>query len=345
MTRLATHAGPYALGTFRAGTSEFAGLVVGAAVYPIEDAAGLCRPSVRELLEHWEAVRPELEARWRQGGVAPFTLVELEVLPPVEPRQIFQSGANYRTHVMELAVVDRRPDDRRTDDEIRYDAGRQQDERAESGDPYIFAGAVSALCGAYDDVILPSGTEQNDFELELAVVIGAPARRVTPADALSYVAGYTIANDITSRDRLRRQDLPDIGPDWTRAKNAPTFLPTGPFLVPAEFVGDPMDLHITLRLNGQVMQDESTKDMIFDVAHLVSYCSHLTTLQPGDLILTGSPAGNGIHWGRLLQPGDVMESDIEGLGLQRNGCIAETAARIEPTNPNRRFQPTPTRHV
>ncbi len=270
-------------------------------------------------------VRPELAARAEQHGDDALDLDALQVLPPVQPRQIFQSGANYRTHVMDLAVADRQPGETRSDDEIRAEIGRLQDERSASGEPYVFTGVVSAMCGAYDDVVLPEGTSKNDFELELAAVIGRPARRVPVSDALSYVVGYTIVNDITTREWVWRRDLPELGTDWFKAKNSPTFLPTGPFIVPAEFVGDPMDLQVTLRLNGDVMQDESTKDMIFDVAQIVSYCSRIATLLPGDLVLTGSPAGNGIHWGRLLRPGDVMESAITGLGVQRNTCIAEGA--------------------
>jgi 2-keto-4-pentenoate hydratase/2-oxohepta-3-ene-1,7-dioic acid hydratase in catechol pathway len=325
LSRSARHAGPYALGTFRA-DQEFAGLVVGSRVHPIDEISGLREPSVRELLECWDAVRPELASIADRDS--PETAVDLDsliVLPPVQPRQIFQSGANYRTHVMDLAVADRQPGDTRADEEIRAEIGRLQDERSASGEPYVFTGVVSAMCGAYDEIVLPAGTRKNDFELELAAVIGRPARRVPVSDALSYIAGYTIVNDITTREWVWRRDLPELGTDWFKAKNSPTFLPTGPFLVPAEFAGDPMDLQVMLRLNGDVMQNESTKDMIFDVAQLVAYCSNVATLLPGDLVLTGSPAGNGIHWGRLLQPGDVMESEITGLGVQRNTCVAEAA--------------------
>jgi 2-keto-4-pentenoate hydratase/2-oxohepta-3-ene-1,7-dioic acid hydratase in catechol pathway len=325
VNRNAAHAGPYALGTFRAGRREFAGLVVGDRVRPIDLVAGLERPTVRELIEHWIAAQPELSALAAAGGDEDYELDTLEVLPPVEPRQIFQSGANYRTHVQDLAVADRAPGDTRSDAEIRAEIGRLQDRRAATGEPYVFTGAVSAVCGAYDDVILPTGTTKNDFELELAAVIGRPARRVRPEQALAHVVGYTIVNDITTREWVWRRDLPELGTDWFKAKNSPTFLPTGPFLVPAEFIGDPSDLQVTLRLNGQVMQDESTKDMIFDVAQIVSYCSQIATLLPGDLVLTGSPAGNGMHWGRLLRSGDVMEAEITGLGRQRNGCVAEEA--------------------
>ena len=107
------------------------------------------------------------------------------------------------------------------------------------------------------------------------------------------------------------------------SKNSPTFLPTGPWIVPAMFVHDPLALQITLKLNGQVMQDESTADMIFDVAKIVSYASHRVQLLPGDLVLTGSPAGNGTHWNRFLNDGDVMEGEITGLGRQRNRCVRE----------------------
>jgi 2-keto-4-pentenoate hydratase/2-oxohepta-3-ene-1,7-dioic acid hydratase in catechol pathway len=328
MSRNAAHAGRYALGTFRAGGRHFAGLVLGDRVHPLDELSGLPHPSVRELLEHWASVRPNLDdlaERLTAGeeGLETLQLDLLEVLAPVEPRQIFQSGANYRTHVMDLAAADRKPGETRSTEAIRAEVGRQQDARAASGQPYVFTGLVSAMCGPYDDVVLPADTSKNDFELELAAVIGRPARRVSTEDALDHVAGYTIVNDITTREWVWRRDLPELGTDWFRSKNSPTFLPTGPFLVPAEFVGDPMDLRVTLRLNGDVMQDESTKDMIFDVARLVSYCSEIATLLPGDLVLTGSPAGNGMHWGRLLRPGDVMESEITGLGTQRNGCIAE----------------------
>ncbi len=124
------------------------------------------------------------------------------------------------------------------------------------------------------------------------------------AAALGHVAGYTIANDLTTRDLVLRKDMPAFGADWFRSKNAPGFLPLGPYLVPSMFVPDPMDLRITLDLNGQPMQDGSTADMIFDVATLVSAASWIAPLQPGDILLTGSPAGNGTHWGRLLRPGE-----------------------------------------
>jgi 2,4-didehydro-3-deoxy-L-rhamnonate hydrolase len=175
--------------------------------------------------------------------------------------------------------------------------------------------------GPFDEVVLPGYSDQHDWELELAAVIGRRAFRIGRDEALDHVAGYTIVNDLTTRDLVFRRDMPEIGTDWFRAKNAPGFLPTGPFLVPSGFV-DPGDLRVTLTLNGETMQDESTQDMIFDVAALVAAASRTVPLLPGDLVLTGSPAGNGIHHGRLLRDGDVMAGTITGLGTQRVRTVA-----------------------
>ena len=154
-------------------------------------------------------------------------------------------------------------------------------------------------------------------------MIGRRGRHVPRERALDWVAGYTICNDLTTRDLFARADMKVIGSDWVRCKNAPTFLPIGPFVVPRQFVADPQDLQIRLSLNGQVMQDESTQDMIFDVARLVAYASSVVELLPGDLLLTGSPAGNGTHYDRFLTEGDVMDAEVTGLGAQRNRCRRE----------------------
>ena len=242
-------------------------------------------------------------------GSPGLPLDSLRVLAPVEPRQVIQAGANYYKHVLDLIVAERtRAGD---DPEVAREEGRAiMDARVASGEPYLFLGAVGAICGPYDDVVLPSRGEQHDWELELAAVLGPRGE----------IAGYTIANDLSTRDLIYRPDLKAIGTDWLRAKNAPTFLPLGPWIVPAQFV-DPGDLRITLRHNGDVMQDESTADMIFGVERLLEYARERLRLFTGDLLLTGSPAGNGMHWNRFLQEGDVMESTITGLGTQRNRCV------------------------
>ncbi len=318
-------AGPFALGTFSAGTGEaFPGLVTGDYVLDLRAVPALqIYGSTRALLERWDDVLPLLhQAADKSGEWLP--LAELRVHAPVEPRQILQSGANYRTHVIDLAVA-HEPEDGRPAEQVRAETAAMMDRRAAEDQPYMFIGLPSSITGPYDDVVIPAWCAKPDWELELAAVIGHPAFQVPVERALEHVAAYTIANDVTAREVVFRRDMPEIGTDWLRAKNAQTFTPLGPYLVPAAFVGDPGNLRVTLRLNGEVMQDEATKDMIFDVARLVSYASQTVELLPGDLVLTGSPAGNGMHWGRLLRPGDVMEGTITGLGVQRNRCVSEVS--------------------
>ncbi|MCL6735130.1 fumarylacetoacetate hydrolase family protein [Streptomyces neyagawaensis] len=323
-----TFSGPFALGTVSApGRDPFPALAVpGRRVLDLRAALGAPALTVRTLLEGWDEVLPRL--RTLAAGTAGdwLPLDGLRVHAPVEPRQVFQSGANYRQHVIDLAVAHRAPDDPRTVEEARAEFAEVMDRRAREDLPYVFIGLPSAITGPYDDVVLPAWATQPDWELELAAVIAKPAHRVSVEESLEYVAGYTIANDLTDRATVFRPDMPGIGTDWLHSKNAPGFTPLGPWIVPAESIADPGDLRVTLRLNGDTMQDESTKDMLFGVARLVSYISQTAQLLPGDLVLTGSPAGNGMHWGRLLRDGDVMEGSITGLGVQRTRCVAETSA-------------------
>ncbi|MEU7109677.1 fumarylacetoacetate hydrolase family protein [Streptomyces sp. NPDC046215] len=316
---------PFALGTFSTpGQAAFPGLVAGDQVLDLSRALVSAPHSVRALLERWEEELPALAALARDGAHQDRqALSGLRVHAPVEPRQVFQSGANYRQHVIDLEMAHRPPDDPRAEEEARAAVADLMDRRAAEDLPYVFTGLPSAITGPYDDVVLPAWCEKPDWELELAAVISRPAHRVPVEEALSYVAGYTIANDLTDRATVFRRDMPAIGTDWLRSKNAPGFTPLGPYLVPAAFVTDSSDLRVTLKLNGETMQDESTKDMLFGVARLISYASRTARLLPGDLLLTGSPAGNGIHRGRLLRDGDVMEGTITGLGAQRTRCVAE----------------------
>jgi len=305
-----SHAGPFALCMLADDGREFVGVVVGERVREVA-------ADTTELLRDWDVSLPWLAEQAAGHPLGPGWRPldgDLRVLPPVRPGQILQSGANYRQHVIDLHVADGGD---------RAEAEAIMDARAAAGEPYIFTGLASAMCGPADDVILPVEGTKHDWELEIAVVIGKPARRVSREQAMGCVAGYTICNDITTRDLVYRPDLERIGTDWTRAKNRPTFLPTGPYLVPTVFAGSPADMRITLRHNGVVRQNELAKDMIFDIPRLVSYASALVPLSPGDLLLTGSPAGNGAHWGVFLEPGDHMEAEITGLGRQRNTCVSE----------------------
>jgi 2,4-didehydro-3-deoxy-L-rhamnonate hydrolase len=143
---------------------------------------------------------------------------------------------------------------------------------------------------------------------------------------MSFVAGYTLVNDITVREWVARPDLPRLASDWLQSKNAPGFLPMGPYFVPAAFVADPYALRLTFRLNGDVMQDELAADMLFDIETQIEYISRYAQLLPGDVICTGTPAGCGIRYKRFLRAGDVMEGTAPGFGVLRTVCVEEPAA-------------------
>jgi 2,4-diketo-3-deoxy-L-fuconate hydrolase len=288
-------------------------------------------PTIRELVDDWEAAFGALQELADTLELERYELAvsDLRPLPPVlPPGQIFQAGANYRQHVLDLmAGAESRGDnsDGQTA-EGRAAARAELEERLQNGKPFVFLGSAHAMIGAHDEIVLPADCAQPDWELELAAIIGRDARRVPAARALDYVAGYTICNDVTSRDALIRADARGMGLDWLAGKNSPTFLPTGPLFVPAAHAGDPMNLQIVLEVNGKTMQDESTADMVFDVAALIEFISNAAELRAGDVLLTGSPAGNGASHGVFLAAGDVMEGTITGLGTQHNVCVAEIPA-------------------
>lgn len=180
--------------------------------------------------------------------------------------------------------------------------------------PIVFMKATSAICGPNDPVYLPRGAAKGDWEVELGVVIGKTAKYVTEAQALDHVAGYCVINDVSER----AFQLDRVG-QWTKGKSADTFGPIGPWLVTPDEAGDPQALGLTLDLNGQRVQTGTTATMIFSVAQIISHLSEMMSLQPGDVIATGTPPGVGMGMKppRYLTEGDVMELQIEGLGQQR----------------------------
>jgi len=197
------------------------------------------------------------------------------------------------------------------------------DHAAESGmpipsEPILFMKATSAICGPNDNVILPPNTQMVDWEVELGVVIGDRAKNVDQSAALDHVAGYTIINDVSERAwQMARSG------QWMKGKCADTFAPIGPWLVTADQVPDPQALKMRLDLNGKRMQDGSSATMIFSVAELISYISEFMTLEPGDILTTGTPPGVGLGQNPpfYLRDGDVMELSIEGLGQQRQTAV------------------------
>jgi 2-keto-4-pentenoate hydratase/2-oxohepta-3-ene-1,7-dioic acid hydratase in catechol pathway len=186
-------------------------------------------------------------------------------------------------------------------------------------EPIIFSKATSALSGPNDDVIIPRASVKGDWEVELGVVIGKTALYVSEEDALDYVAGYCTINDVSERSFQTER-----GGQWIKGKSAPTFGPTGPYLVTADEVGDPQNLRVTLKLSGNTVQNSNTSDMIFSVREIVSYMSRFMELRPGDIIATGTPSGVGMGMKpqRFLRPGDTMEVEVEGLGAQKQTAVA-----------------------
>ena len=185
--------------------------------------------------------------------------------------------------------------------------------------PILFMKANSAIVGPHDDVVIPRGSERTDWEVELGVVIGKAAKYVSKADALDYVAGYCVCNDVSER-HFQTQ----LTGQWTKGKSCDTFGPTGPWLVTKDEVADPQNLAMSLDVNGKRMQTGNTGTMIFTVAEIIEHLSHLFTLHPGDVISTGTPPGVGMGMKPevYLKPGDVMELEIAGLGRQKQSVKA-----------------------
>ena len=199
------------------------------------------------------------------------------------------------------------------------------DHAAESGsavppEPVIFMKATSAIVGPNDDVLIPRGSQKTDWEVELAFIIGSPAKYVTPERAMEHVAGYAVGHDVSERAfQLERSG------QWTKGKSCDTFGPLGPWLVTRDEVADPQALAMWLTVNGVKKQDGSTRTMVYGVAYLVSYLSQFMTLHPGDVISTGTPPGVGMGMKppQYLKDGDVVELAISGLGQQRQTFRAE----------------------
>jgi len=247
--------------------------------------------SVRELLALGDDGRTRAEEALARGRVRYAPESSTLLAPVCDPRKIVCVGLNYRDHAAESGVEP--PEE-----------------------PVLFSKFASALIGHGAPILLPPASAEVDFEAELVVVVGRGGRDIARADALSHVAGYAVGHDVSARDWQLRKP----GKQWMAGKTFDTFAPVGPMLVTADEVGDPHALGIRLRLNGRTMQDSSTSQFIFGVDEVVAYLSQIVTLEPGDLIFTGTPPGVGMArkppvW---LQPGDVVEVEIDGLGTLRN---------------------------
>ncbi|SDD18014.1 2-keto-4-pentenoate hydratase/2-oxohepta-3-ene-1,7-dioic acid hydratase (catechol pathway) [Paracoccus isoporae] len=199
------------------------------------------------------------------------------------------------------------------------------DHAAESGmdvppEPVIFMKASSAICGPNDPIVIPRGSKKTDWEVELAVIIGRHAKYVSEEDAMDYVAGYAVTNDVSEREFQTER-----AGQWTKGKSCDNFGQIGPWLVTKDEITDPQNLKMWLTVNGETMQDGSSATMVYGVRHLVSYLSQFMSLHPGDVISTGTPPGVGLGMKppRYLKAGDVVELGIDGLGSQRQDVVAD----------------------
>lgn len=251
------------------------------------DIVTLLAPDSEIAIGGWTV--PSLEAAAKHpAGVAPLDAVTL-LSPVPSPSKVICIGLNYRDHAiesgMDIPTV-----------------------------PMVFAKFPSSVVGPGAAIVLPEDSDQIDWEVELAIVIGSPARHVSEADALDVILGYTVSVDVSARD-LQMSDG-----QFVRAKSYDTFCPVGPWLVTADELGDAGDLGIGLKVNGETLQDSRTSDLVFGVRELIAFLSRVGTLNPGDLILTGTPSGVGfgLKPPRYLSPGDEISAWVEGIGELTN---------------------------
>jgi 2-keto-4-pentenoate hydratase/2-oxohepta-3-ene-1,7-dioic acid hydratase in catechol pathway len=298
----------YKLLTYVADDGPRAGLLVQDRVHDLArltrrdaDAAILC------VLEDWPAAQTRLQTAARQASEGraegqPSAAVRLAA-PVLHPSAIYCAGANYRDHSREMAAV----------------SGREEgpDPRAAGMTSWHFLKPSRTVAADRAIVPRPTGCLALDWEVELAAVIGRPARKVRSEAALDHVAGYTVAIDLSARDLFRRAPTAQTSPffhDWLGHKGFDGACPLGPWITPADQVGDPQSLELGLKVNGIVKQHSNTREMIFSIAEQIADLSAHRTLHPGDLVLTGTPAGVGAARKEFLDPGDHVEAWIEGLG-------------------------------
>lgn len=290
--------------TYRARGEPSVGIVAGNAVVDLRALARRRRlPSVPGDMLELIAEVPTLELRalareadaWVRAGREAVPVARARFLAPIpRPRKnIMCTGRNYAEHAKESG-------------------------HAPPEVPVFFTKPPTAVIGPGAPVTRHAVTEQLDYEVELVAVIGRRARNVAPANALEYVFGYTVMNDVTARDLQRRHQ------QWFKGKSLDTFAPLGPWIVHRAAIPDPQQLHLSMRINGEVRQNSTTAHMVFSVAQLVSALSMGMTLEPGDLLATGTPEGvaMGMSPPKWLQPGDVMEAEVEEIGVLRNPVVA-----------------------
>lgn len=268
------------------------GKIVGDWIIDLSSAAPKCGSSMRALIERLDELRPALEAL----DAPSFALADVRLVAPItDPGKFLAIGMNYKAHAEEAAAAG-------------IPTPKSQ---------LWFNKQVTCINGPYDDVVLPRVSEKVDYEAELGFIIGKRCRHVTRQDAHSVVAGYFVANDVTARDWQFRS------PTYTLGKSFDTHGPIGPWITTKDEIPDPHGLTLSLSLNGEERQRASTNDMIYDIWDQICYLSTVMTLEPGDIIVTGTPSNVGIATETFMKPGDIVRVEVSGLGSIENRFVAE----------------------
>lgn len=298
----------YKLATYQTPDGPRAGLVIDDKLFDAAKLTGKAAyASVLGVLADWRAAQGALKKAVAAAGksrVKALPLSRAKLLAPVRwPSAIYCAGANYADHAAEMARRMNRP--------------MEPDPHTQGLKAWHFMKAPRALADPGATVKISGVSDRVDWEVELAAVIGKPAKNVPEEKALDYVAGYTAANDLSARDRGPRPNISDTSPfkaDWTKHKSFDGSCPMGPWIVPASDIGDPQNLGLKLWVNDVLKQDSNSKDMIFNLAEQIAQLSSGMTLHPGDVVLTGTPAGVGSARGEFLKAGDVVKIWIEKIG-------------------------------
>jgi 2-keto-4-pentenoate hydratase/2-oxohepta-3-ene-1,7-dioic acid hydratase in catechol pathway len=302
----------YKLATYQSTDGPRAGLVIDDQIFDAAKLTGKAAyATVLGILQDWRAAQGALSKAAAKAGksrVKGVPLKRAKLLAPVRwPSAIYCAGANYADHAAEMARRMNRP--------------LEPDPHTQGLKAWHFIKASRSLADPGATVKISGLSNEVDWEVELAAVIGRTAKNVREEKALDYVAGYTAANDLSARDRGRRANISETSPfksDWTKHKTFEGSCPLGPWIVPARDIGDPQKLGLKLWVNDVLKQDSNSKDMIFNLAEQIAQLSNGMTLHPGDVILTGTPAGVGSARGEFLKPGDTVKIWIEKIGTLTN---------------------------
>ena len=301
----------YKLVTYDAGQGARAGIIAGDRLIDAANASGnAAYATTLGILADWSPADKQLAALAADASTKNEALDWKQIRAPVAPGAIYCAGANYGDHVREMNAAQGR--------------GPDPDPHTLGLKPWHFIKSAHSVVGPGAAVKIPPLSKKLDWEVELAAVIGKKAKNVSEADALAYVAGYTVSNDLSARDFGFRPPVPTTSPfysDWLAHKSFDGSCPLGPWIVPASDVGDPQKLGIRLWVNGTIKQDSNTSEMIFTLAEQIAQLSLRITLYPGDTILTGTPAGVGAGRNEFLKAGDSLELWCENVGTLKHTMV------------------------